>query len=235
MKTQTQGFLWAGVMILLFTGCYTQFATLESKPEETDSVTVAAQNPVREREVCYWERNFFGRWELNCYRTNYSNNWFSYYNRPWWYHNTFDDPDFNPYVCHCPYHLFYNSNCEMCWYYCDRWSSMHQHPHPHPVNNNTVNTTVNNKPKKIGTVNGTGGRIPQTGDKIIVGQTPFTTGVIPVVDTATQIHPVENVNQNTNTTNNTNTGQTITPVTGDTNRIIPREPAGGGGRSGRGR
>ena len=116
-------------------GCYTQFRTLEERypappPKvsdetrvddstvvETDSLEEKDTVVIKEREVCYWERTFFGDWELRCYESNYSDYWHRYYNRPWWYRSY----NYNAYDCHCPYHTFYHPNCEYCWYYCDNY------------------------------------------------------------------------------------------------------------------
>lgn len=96
---------------------------------------------IREKEVCRWQRSFFGDWELVCYKTNYTNSYYSYYNRPWWYHGY----GYNNSNCACPYHSFYHSNCEYCWYHCD------QYHHFFPMHNKNFN-----KNKNIGSNSGKG-------------------------------------------------------------------------------
>lgn len=109
------------VWLLMFSGCYTQFALLEEgstlpgQSEIADSARVASE--VREREVCFWERTFWGEWELRCYTTTYPNEWFSYYHRPWWYQGGGWHEQWHG--CHCPYHRVFHPRCQYCWYYCN--------------------------------------------------------------------------------------------------------------------
>jgi hypothetical protein len=122
--------------VLLLAGCYTQFGTLENQyPSRAayeasqavdstvaDSTAPASQTAARtqsqvsqpQHEVCYWTRDWFGEPQLHCYTSYFAGDWDYYYNYPWWY----DQSDFIGYNCHCPYHLFYHSDCHLCWQYC---------------------------------------------------------------------------------------------------------------------
>jgi hypothetical protein len=86
---------------LLFTGCYTQFSTIQppNYPDqqytgtEVDTLTSTDSSKARvdtvvtkEREVCVWERNLMGYPELRCFESNYySDYWYNYNYTPWWY------------------------------------------------------------------------------------------------------------------------------------------------------
>ena len=76
---------------MILSGCYTQFATLDRRAEtesapsttDTDSAGDSIQATqridtvtIRERETCYWERDFFGRPRLRCYRNYYDDDWY---------------------------------------------------------------------------------------------------------------------------------------------------------------
>ncbi len=112
-------------------GCYTQFATLEDRysrepgriAEDSTGERTTDTVVIKERETCYWHRTFFGDWELRCYETNYSDEWYSYYHRPWWYHQS----SHYFYDCSCPYHIMYNPHCDYCWYYCNKYHHMYIH------------------------------------------------------------------------------------------------------------
>lgn len=116
------------LLILSICGCYTQFVTLEDRypvtADASSSDSTGTVKPgkdkdtvvIKEKEICYWRRNFFGEWELECYESNYPSYWHSYHHRPWWYRRT----GFRSYRCHCPYHSYYHPNCEYCWEYCNR-------------------------------------------------------------------------------------------------------------------
>lgn len=173
-------------------GCYTQFVTLESRVNtitNTNAVdsTITSEEKVenkidtiiiRDREVCYWQRTFFGDMELVCYKTNYSDFWYSYYNRPWWYHQSF----LNKYDCHCPYHISFHPNCRNCWFHCDNINNLNHYkfkhifinkkikPNPNTgiINPNTnTSTTTKSKIKGAGK---SGGRIKK--GTTFVGQKP---------------------------------------------------------------
>ena len=128
MKRQMYTYAIAVLIVPVVLGCYTQFVTLEMQGDVNLDTTEVVPDTIRtltEREVCYWQRNFFGEWELHCFKTNYSDYWHSYYNRPWWYHQSFVDPHSR---YHCPYHRSFHRNCELCWQYCYRNSYlMHHH------------------------------------------------------------------------------------------------------------
>ncbi len=106
-------------------GCYTQFATLDRSPpprtENSQIDSTVRVETVREREVCRWHRDLWGRPELRCYRTYYDSDWYHYYNYPWWYDGYGVSRLDHGYGCHCPYHRYYHSNCSYCWESCDRY------------------------------------------------------------------------------------------------------------------
>lgn len=103
---------------LLFTGCYTQFSTIQTNyPDQqynqteadtlksTDSSKARVDTVVtKDREVCVWERDLLGYPELRCYESNYSNYWYDYNYTPWWYRN---DPYWSGYNRH---HRYYYHN-----------------------------------------------------------------------------------------------------------------------------
>ncbi len=120
---------------LFFNGCYTQFGMLrdnytdeqyeraESSEKDSTSESLTEEQKdtviVRDRQTCYWSRNFLGEWELRCYNTYYTDYWYSYSDYPWWYYQSSYDPYF--YDCHCPFHSYYHPNCPDCRYYCHRY------------------------------------------------------------------------------------------------------------------
>ncbi len=125
---------WLCILALfLLTGCYTQFSSLDRYAamdggyvdSQADSVQENKSDPdtvvVTEREHCYWHQSFWGEPVLRCYKTTYDYNWYSFYNRPWWfrssYYGRYDRYD---YGCSCPYHSYYHTNCRYCWERCDR-------------------------------------------------------------------------------------------------------------------
>ena len=124
-------------IVFILAGCYTQFVTLDTRvnsitSNSSEDSTKVSENTlekkidtivIKDREVCYWHRTFLGKWELRCYRTNYSDYWHSYYNRPWWYHQSFN----KTYNCHCPYHITFHPNCTNCWFHCDNFSYFNHH------------------------------------------------------------------------------------------------------------
>ena len=122
-----------GLAGIFLAGCYTQFALIDRSPEpqaehtETyidssgDTVTVVRQVDtveVEKRQVCYWQRDWFGRPVLRCYRTYYDDDWYYYNDYPWWYS---DYSRYSHYNCHCPYHTHYNPHCRYCWDYCNMY------------------------------------------------------------------------------------------------------------------
>ncbi len=132
-------------LLVWISGCYTQFATVGNRypadqgVAEGDSTIERSKDTVvvKEREMCYWHRTFFGDWELRCYETNYSDNWYSYYHRPWWYQQS----SYYMYNCSCPYHISYHAGCDYCWYYCNKYNSYFNH-HPHIPGKNTTGTGI---------------------------------------------------------------------------------------------
>lgn len=119
-------FIVLSVMIFLFSGCYTQFVTMESALPSTepttmidsttgDTIKVIRQVDTivsRDRENCVWERDMFGRPYLQCYDSYYPRDWFSYSNTPWWYRN---DPYWYDYN-RCPRYYRYDASCGRCRY-----------------------------------------------------------------------------------------------------------------------
>ncbi len=140
LKLKTAGL---SLLLLLIAGCYTQFLRT---PDTQNELGTYSRNPsdsvlqpdssvkkstaqrdnrdtliVREREICRWERDFFGDWKLKCYRTNYSSTWHRYYDYPWWYDDWQYNTSYYNRGCHCPYHRSFHPNCELCWRYCNRY------------------------------------------------------------------------------------------------------------------
>lgn len=105
-----------------FGGCYTQLATIHQGPPSPEAVSQADSEArvdtirVREREVCYWTRDFWGRAVLECEDTWYSRNWYLYQYSPWWYRT---DPYWYDYD-RCPRYYYYDPSCGCCRYYRDR-------------------------------------------------------------------------------------------------------------------
>ncbi len=128
-------------------GCYTQLSTLQERHVDQSAlmtvdslgdtlVAVEADSAdtvvIKEREVCYWRRNFFGEWELQCYKSNYSNSWHSYYHRPWWsYHGRYAYVPFSHSQYYYPYYPYYH-----------RYYNNYHHHYPRPDTSN-----INMKPK----------------------------------------------------------------------------------------
>lgn len=149
--------------MLWFSGCYTQFATVEKTFTEqpsiekviVDSLTgdttkIITQNDtiyIKDRELCYWERNFFGEWELRCYKSYYPDQWYMRYHRPWW---------FNHYPWSDPFK-----------------KDIHIHIHKDTIvsHNDTVNSV---SPKKVKEAKGSEVINPGNKEKIIVGPKPTT-------------------------------------------------------------
>lgn len=201
-------------LILWLGSCYTQFQTLEERypayprkadaSVDTDDTTYVEEDSlgekdtvvVTEREVCYWERTFFGDWELRCYDSNYPEYWHRYYNRPWWYRSY----NYDPYDCHCPYHVFYHPNCEYCWHYCDRFSYhgggyIYDH---YPHNTSTGSTPTGSpgaspvKGKNVGSGRKGDNKQP---DKPVIGPTP--NKIIPSSTPTAPVKPVDGGNTST--------------------------------------
>lgn len=113
-------------LFMLFTGCYTHFATLDQTPPVdtvtwvVDSATGDSTRVIRRTDTiqannqqnCLWERDLMGYPRLRCYDSFYSRNWLSYNNSPWWYRN---DPFFYDYD-RCPRYYYYDPSCGCCEY-----------------------------------------------------------------------------------------------------------------------
>ena len=215
-------------LLMVMGGCYTQFQTFDERypayPREsigeTSDSTAALEGStgekdtvvIKEREVCNWERTFFGDWELRCYESNYSNYWHRYYNRPWWYHSY----NYDAYDCHCPYHVFYHPNCEYCWYHCDRYSHYgygNQIYNPHIQDNSGSSTgsisteSTGKTPVKIQSDDSGRKGISSESEKKPVGPVPSTSISVP------KKKPDEKI---------TNTGNT--PSETDNTAAKPKEP-----------
>lgn len=113
---------------LLAAGCYTRLATVGPPPGTggggegviADSGAAPPETvTIKDREVCYWERDFFGRPRLRCYESYYNDDWHHFHDYPWWYRGR---SYYRDYDCHCPYHISYHPTCRLCWRYCDRYA-----------------------------------------------------------------------------------------------------------------
>jgi hypothetical protein len=125
---------------MAFAGCYTQFATLDTYTGSNDNRAVTSEDSttdtiqqaqskdtvvVKEREICYWQRDFFGNRHLRCYTSYYDADWYDYYNQPWWYgsYSSYYRPDC---LCNCsrsyysgyPYYNRYDDCDDYCYWYC---------------------------------------------------------------------------------------------------------------------
>lgn len=110
--------------LLSMQGCYTQFATMNRNQllqvEPPDSVAAKQTKQidtirVKEKEVCYWDRDIWGYPVLECNDTYYPRSWYLNNYSPWWYRN---DPywfDYN----RCPRYYYYDPGCGCCKYYRD--------------------------------------------------------------------------------------------------------------------
>ncbi len=176
-------FVVAAVIVAFSTGCYTQFAAVDRRPpprnvhSEADSVARVDTVRVREREVCHWYRDFWGRPELRCYRTHYDADWYHYHNYPWWYDGYGVSRLDHGYGCHCPYHRYYHSNCSYCWESCDRYCHTCRDDHDDPIPARTpgggAGPIRGSNGASAGTGTGSrGGQRSSEGGRIIVGPRP---------------------------------------------------------------
>jgi len=109
--------------LLILAGCYTQLATFDRPSADNEAAaadttdTAAVQKTrtktvvVRERETCYWTRNFWGEPVLKCSDTYYSDNWFWYDYDPWW------NSRYNGYYyssSRCPPYYYYDPYTGYC-------------------------------------------------------------------------------------------------------------------------
>jgi hypothetical protein len=110
---------------ILIAGCYTQFAVVDRTPpkQETiteidstgDTVTTRVVHTVdtvtireKDRENCFWTRDYFGAPVLRCYDNYYDQDWYRYNYYPWWYRY---DPVYQSGYCRSYeyYDAYYNS------------------------------------------------------------------------------------------------------------------------------
>jgi hypothetical protein len=70
---------------------------------------------VREREYCFWKRDFWGRPELRCFDSYSDFEWHLYVNTPWWYRSRLSLYD----RYGCPPGYYYDPYTGVCRYYRD--------------------------------------------------------------------------------------------------------------------
>lgn len=119
--------------VLFFTGCYTQFATLDNDSQSNtippDSVVAANDSThssvrttlsINDNQVCYWTRDLWGRPELRCNDSYYGRDWYSYNYYPWWNRSSsyyYGSYNYYGYNQRCPAFYYYDYSCGMCRYY----------------------------------------------------------------------------------------------------------------------
>ena len=109
----------AAVCLLSFGGCYTRLASYQCEVTEAGSRGGGCGDCRDEvpytggRQVCVWERDFFGYPELRCYYTSYASSWLYFHNTPWWYRSSFGWRDTRG----CPPHYYYDRIADICRYY----------------------------------------------------------------------------------------------------------------------
>jgi hypothetical protein len=105
--------------LLLFDGCYTRLASYQGEVTEAGSKGGECGNCRDEvpytggRQVCVWERDFFGYPELRCYYTSYASSWLYFHNTPWWYRSSYGWRDTRG----CPPYYYYDRFSGTCRYY----------------------------------------------------------------------------------------------------------------------
>jgi hypothetical protein len=112
----------AAVIMVTLAGCYTQLSMVrqaENAAVNRDSTSAQERSidtiRIKEREVCYWTYDFWGRPILRCDETDYPREWYYSQYSPWWYRH---DPmwfDYN----RCPRYYYYDMGCGCCRYYRD--------------------------------------------------------------------------------------------------------------------
>jgi hypothetical protein len=118
-------------VILLFAGCYTQFAyvnrpPIEGAPDDSVVASDSAQAHIRDtlpanpNQVCYWTRDMWGKPQLVCEDADYGRDWYRYNNYPWW--NSADPYFYGSYNYYgwderCPAYYYYDYSCGRCRYY----------------------------------------------------------------------------------------------------------------------
>ncbi len=99
-----------------FVGCYTQFLPNDQSLNPTDNDPLADRTIVHdtvmmaEHDRCYWTEDFWGNPVLKCYKSNYSYDWHSYHNVPWWYKRNATAYDYG----RCPRYFYYDASCRSC-------------------------------------------------------------------------------------------------------------------------
>jgi hypothetical protein len=109
--------------LIVMSGCYTQFALVQREPPppqisyqvdslgDTVKIVHSADTVVKERENCYWTRNYWGQPEWRCGSPYYSQSWYQYNDYPWWYSSYPYYYDFNG---RCPQYYYYDASCGSC-------------------------------------------------------------------------------------------------------------------------
>ena len=112
--------LTAAVCLLSFGGCYTRLMSYEGEVTEAGSSGRGCASCRDEvlpfpgsRQVCVWERDFFGYPELRCYYTGYASSWLYFHNTPWWYRGSYGWRDTRG----CPPYYYYDRISGTCRYY----------------------------------------------------------------------------------------------------------------------
>jgi hypothetical protein len=138
MNSMKIRFTYGVLAAVMFSGCYTQFATLDyaEPPRETivaeidsssgdtiqtkvvtekDTVTIIE----KERELCYWTYDIWGEPVLRCAESYFAQDWFRYYNSPWWYRSSYGYGQGYDYG-RCPTYYYYDPGCGCCRHFQDR-------------------------------------------------------------------------------------------------------------------
>jgi len=112
----------SAVIMVTLAGCYTQISMVrqeENAAAGNDSASARERSVdtirIREREVCYWTYDFWGRSILQCDETYYPREWYYSQYSPWWYRH---DPLWFDYD-RCPRYYYYDMACGCCRYYRD--------------------------------------------------------------------------------------------------------------------
>ncbi|MDR2693296.1 MAG: hypothetical protein LBB74_03665 [Chitinispirillales bacterium] len=111
--------LTAAVCLFSFGGCYTRLASYQGEVTEAGSKGGGCGDCREEvpytgnRQVCVWERDFFGYPELKCYYTSYTSSWLYFHNTPWWYRSSYGWRDTRG----CPPYYYYDRFSGTCRYY----------------------------------------------------------------------------------------------------------------------
>ncbi len=108
----------AAVCLLSFGGCYTRLMSYQGEVTEAGSNSGCGECRdevpyTGSRQVCVWERDFFGYPELRCYTTSYTSSWLYFHNTPWWYRSSYGWRDTRG----CPPYYYYDRFSGTCRYY----------------------------------------------------------------------------------------------------------------------